>query len=235
VLLLHCILVTPISHLQVSDRTSEKDRVFLQNIKLTATVGRDRWHQTKPQPVLLSVCMFTDVSLAAEKDDVIHTIDYGAVCRALVEPLSNSTYPRIAELAAEVGEICLDVAGCRKVEATVRLPKAFLHAECKDGGITIRMEVNKTADGRTSRLQRDLLVVTQVSCIIGVNPHERKAKQPVILRLSTTSDFFEAVTDFQSTFSLLFSVSYIRHGTSHLALPSEFPADSIRTLNHPVI
>jgi dihydroneopterin aldolase len=154
------------------------------------------------------VSFLADVALAAEKDDVAHTIDYGAVYRALVSSLSNSTFPTLKGFAEEASRICPRATDFPNVETTVCLPKALLHAENTDGGVTMRLETNYFADGVYGSSREEFSVKARLFCVIGVNPHEREAKQPI--GLSLYSDDFGTVTDFQQLFSPLFDVSYSR-------------------------
>jgi dihydroneopterin aldolase/2-amino-4-hydroxy-6-hydroxymethyldihydropteridine diphosphokinase/dihydropteroate synthase len=187
-------------------RTPGTDRVFLRNIQLTLTVGFDCWHRPKPQPVLLSVFMLTDVGPAAEGDDIALTINYGAVCKALVDSLSKLSYTTLARFASEAGSICLRVGGCTAVEVVAHLPKALLQAESIDGGITVRLEVKKMGEDQLTSLPT-LVMKTRLSCVIGVHPHERAAKQPIVLSLTSRSYNLWEIDDFQKWFSKLFDVS----------------------------
>jgi dihydroneopterin aldolase len=120
----------------------------------------------------------------------VHTIDYGAVYRALVDRLSKFEARNISEFACEAGLTCLDLEVCREVEIEVRLPKGHLQSEHIDGGgFTLRMVMKRTSTGNKDDITEAVLK-TQLSCVIGVNPHEREAKQPIILTFSSPSHVF---------------------------------------------
>ena len=207
--------------------TPGTDRVFLRNIQFSLTVGFDCWHRPKPQPVLLSVFMLTDVGPAAEGDDIALTIDYGAVYRALVDSLSKLSHTTLAIFAREAGQICLRVGGCKAAEVVAHLPKALLQAESIDGGITVRLEVKKMGEDQLISLPT-LVMKTRLSCIIGVNPHERAAKQPIILSLTSASYRLWEVDDFQKWFNKLFDVSY------KIRLWHYLLCDPRKSKNHPI-
>ena len=181
------------------------DLLTLRNIKLTASVGVDCWQRIKPQPVLLSVSLHTDVHVAAETDHVDDTIDYGKVYRHLTNILSESSHPKLLAFAEEASKICLNAEGCEVVDVVAQLPKALLQADGPDGGVSIRLEVRRPAEGQR-QTSCSLSMKVRLHCIIGVNAHERNAKQPIILTLTSKSDTLCEVTDFQGWFRELFEV-----------------------------
>lgn len=62
------------------------DVVFLRGLALTAVIGLDTWHRkNKAQPAILDLRMRTNIALAAENDDVLKTIHYGNLCKAVSE------------------------------------------------------------------------------------------------------------------------------------------------------
>jgi FolB domain-containing protein len=163
---------------------AETDIIFLRNARFTATVGRDCWHRDKPQPVLVSVWLYTDTGVAERSDDVKDTINYGTLYKALDEGLSGSWSSTLNNVACHVGDLALRESNSQKVRAAVVLPKALLRVEGNDGGIEMRVGVLKDLGGLSSIESRTLFVKNlHLYCILGVNPHERGEKQLVIINL----------------------------------------------------
>jgi dihydroneopterin aldolase/2-amino-4-hydroxy-6-hydroxymethyldihydropteridine diphosphokinase/dihydropteroate synthase len=184
------------------------DIIFLRNVRITATVGLDCWHRDKPQPVLISTSLYADVRVAGDSDNVLDTIHYGNVYKALAGALSNSKYKTLQSCTEEVCQICLRVGGGDKVCATVILPKGLLRTEGEDGGIGMRLNMAKNSDGSMAIQSQTLLVKNlRLYCVLGVNPHERKDKQLVVINLELTLDLMADETDHQTKLEPLIQVS----------------------------
>ena len=163
------------------------DTVYLRNLRLNAAIGPDRWHRPgKEQPVILSLRLTHNLVNAAAKDDVDKTLNYGVLCRKVTKHISENTGKwALHECAHEVGKTAVGWAGkdadgeLREVKVDVLLPKGALRVE---GGLQV--EVWMHGDDIVARA----LVVKglSVSCIIGVNTHERVEKQMVMIDLRMT-------------------------------------------------
>ncbi len=184
------------------------DTIFLRNLSLTATVGRDCWHRDKAQPVLVSVLLYTNIKSAGVSDNVNDTINYGLVYKSLVDILSGTNYPTLDACAEEVCQKCLVVGGCDRVRVAVGLPKALLQAEGEGAGISMQMEMSLNGNGTTTILSKNLHVSRlRPRCIIGVNPHEREHKQIISLDLELSDKRGQDdKTDYQQEFGPLISV-----------------------------
>ena len=164
------------------------DRVILQHLALSAAIGPEAWHRPdRPQPVLLDLSMQTNIELAGDTDDVVHTIHYGYLCKAVTKVVERQKpFRSIKEFADEVSKAALGPGGGKHVaELTVTLPKAVLLA----GGFglsTMRMIEKKGTDTEEMMVVSENVFVRdmKLACIIGVNPHERLEKQYVVLNLT---------------------------------------------------
>lgn len=173
------------------------DVVFLQNISLSATIGKDCWHRDKAQPVLISFRLFTNTTLAGETDDVVNTINYGTVYKAIADALTNATYATLDDFTETACRVALEAGGGEHVVGTVRLPKALLQAEAYGGGVVCETEMQKGKSVTSKILSVDNL---RLPTLIGVNPHEREDKQLVAVHLTLHDAETPEVTDYQKTF-----------------------------------
>jgi dihydroneopterin aldolase len=147
----------------------------------------------------VSASLYTDIRKAGDSDDVLDIINYGTVYKAWGQALSNSKFRTLQHCVEEVCKICIKVGGVNKVLGTVALPKGLLRTEGEDGGIEMRLELIKTPGGGTTMQSRVLLVKNlRLSCILGVNPHERKDKQLVVVNLELIEDIMTDEADYQT-------------------------------------
>ncbi|KXX74117.1 Folic acid synthesis protein fol1 [Madurella mycetomatis] len=178
------------------------DAVFLRNIRLSANVGLDCWHRDKAQPALVSLSLPTDIQLAGETDDVVNTINYGTVYKAIDSGLAGTSYDTLDAFTEAAARIGLEAGGGKTVKATVKLPKVILQAEGDDGGVAMDVEMAAGEDG-TMTVQSKVLHVhnLRVACVLGVNDHERTGKQLVALNLDLYGGNLPAKTDYQKDFA----------------------------------
>jgi dihydroneopterin aldolase len=173
----------------------DTNTVFLKSMPFTLPVGLDAWHRdNKPQPVLitLQVKNVTSIADAAATDDISKSLDYGklykTICRNLEDQKYYANLREVMELVAFAIPSVSVLALVAEVE--VVLSKASLRAE---GGFVYTFEQNPD---RNSLKQYEKLEIRGIkcACIIGVNPHERREKQVVVVDLTFRGDSKEAST-----------------------------------------
>jgi FolB domain-containing protein len=166
------------------------DSVFIRGLSLSAVVGKDVWHRDgKTQPVLIDLEMPTNIEVAAEKDSVSNTIHYGILCKAITKAIKARHFDSLPDLADAISQAAMSEGrGELGLDLTILLPKAHLHAE----GVGIRRRQTYESDEgvKVLRSESDILVVKnlRISCIIGVNPHERLEKQMVVFNIRLYSE-----------------------------------------------
>ena len=173
-----------------SSQRSSIDRVFLHGLTLSAAIGPEAWHRhNRPQPVILDVRMPTSIELAANTDNVVHTIHYGHLGKAITKLVqSGKNFESIKIFADEICKTALGPGGGKQVvELTVTLPKALLLAQ-SFGIVTQQVRQLQVEDSSVMQLhtesERLFVQGMKLACIIGVNPHERLEKQHVVVDLS---------------------------------------------------
>lgn len=196
-----------------SDTQIPLDNIHLRNIQLplAVTVGRDAWHRDdKPQPATISLRIGYPSSLiasASETDTVAQTLDYGKLYRAIEANIAQSPGMNLFGLSSAIRvpamllvQETLESAGFsdptndyflwRETEIFIHLPKAILRAE---QGIRYR-----TFHLGAVREEHDFTIEgIRCYCIVGINPHERREKQAVVVTLSFS------FSNFKNTFRFL--------------------------------
>jgi dihydroneopterin aldolase len=113
------------------------DILFLRDFRLDLIIGIYEWERKIPQPVRLDLEIGLPEHKAGETDNVIDTIDYGAVAHRIKDSLINRPQPiALVEAVAEhVAQIVLNEFGAPWVKVSVT--KFAIVRGVKELGITI--------------------------------------------------------------------------------------------------
>jgi FolB domain-containing protein len=187
------------SHRSKSCATPTKDVVFLRNLALHIPIGPDAWHREgKPQPVLLSIRIAYDVAQAAATDDVSKTLDYGKLSKSITALCTNSKsqFSAVGGFAQALIDLVLhDLVDKTtvQIDLDILLPKAVLRAQ---GGL--RYKKREAWPGDSGDCDIGVLSVEGVhcACIIGVNAHERREKQTIMLDWRALGDGRDRAAEF---------------------------------------
>lgn len=164
-----------------------QDYIFLKNLQLSAVVGKDAWDRDmKPQPVILSLRLQMGIEAAARTDDVSLTVNYGQVCKNIISYVEQQqVFKDLLDFVSKIRVLTM-ATGCAAVFVRAILPKASLRAE---GGLGLESaSFNDERATNASFADRFLVNDLKIPCIIGVNTHERYAKQIVVVNLELTED-----------------------------------------------
>jgi dihydroneopterin aldolase len=77
------------------------------------------------------------ISKAAKSDNLLHTVDYGAVAQAVVAVIEGPPVNLIEKLAVTIAERCLDFDYVRAVTVTVHKPQAPIPVPFDDVAVRI--------------------------------------------------------------------------------------------------
>lgn len=161
--------------------------VFLKDMPFMLSLEKDAWQRKdKVQPVNITfrVDQVHSIDDAAVSDDVSKSLDYGKLYKDMQRYLEGQgTYPNIRAIALVIVECANPSTGTCFVQ--LDLPKAALRAE---GGLRYTVKSEQDSDSTTCHDTFHIQGI-RCACIIGVNPHERRDKQMVIINLTFTSNF----------------------------------------------
>ena len=83
------------------------DKVMIRELALETIVGLYPWDRAVKQVLLVDVDMATDIKQAAAGDDLQYTVDYSAVCEAIVALADKGRYQLIETLAENIAAMVL--------------------------------------------------------------------------------------------------------------------------------
>ena len=159
------------------------DRVLVNSLSVTSTVGVDAWGRIKPQPVLISLAVsfgkaFNSAAASDQVDD--STVHYGDLSKNIIaavkakakDTLSMHNLMGVLEAAALATIPNLD--GVHALELEICLPKASLLGT----GVVVQYFIADWALARRLHI-RDLTLPT----VVGVNEHEKKMKQQLLVNV----------------------------------------------------
>ena len=161
------------------------DTIFLSKIPFELPVGLDAWgRREKPQPVFITLHISAAIEAAAARDDVSQTLDYGKLYKRLsanIDIIDDGTNQLSLPKLLETIDQSINPSGSTEampITILIELPKAVLRSS---GGI--RYSAVRVAEG--SELYACSLEISKIdcSCIVGVNPHERREKQGIFVSL----------------------------------------------------
>ncbi|KAL6047348.1 trifunctional dihydropteroate synthetase [Balamuthia mandrillaris] len=113
-----------------------KDKIKIKDLLVQGIVGVNTRERHVRQNILINLTMFHDVTAAATKDDVKHTINYSQVYKAVLAYTEDSHHYTLESLAFGIAEICclqFDVS-----EVVVKVAKPCVLSLAHSPSVTIR-------------------------------------------------------------------------------------------------
>lgn len=82
------------------------DIVFIKNLQVYGILGIHSHEQRTPQQIRISVKASTDITKAAESDDILQSVNYSTLAKDIIQFIESSHYltieALIEDLAAEI-------------------------------------------------------------------------------------------------------------------------------------
>ena len=166
------------------------DLVFVDTLRVEATLGEDCWGRARAQPVAISVYLHLHpdfLQTAGRTDDVLDSVHYGHLAKEvaqLVRAKSESSQPAFDgpdALIAAVSDAAFALAGeaAAAVRVVLSVPKMVLLAS------RFSMDVTTLKGPPNVVTEKKVLVEDIITpVLIGVNLPERESKQRVIINIT---------------------------------------------------
>lgn len=114
------------------------DKIIIKGLKLDCIIGINKWERNQKQPVIIDIVVYTDISQAADSDNLDNTVNYKEIYDLVVNVVQKSDYFLVEALAEEIANICLKNFKIKKVQVKVLKPNALRLAE--SAGVEIERE-----------------------------------------------------------------------------------------------
>jgi dihydroneopterin aldolase len=129
----------------VSSPTPGTDRIELRGLRVVARCGVLPEEVERPQPFELDLDLHTDLRAAGASDDLTDTVDYGAVCDAVVAVAAERHHGLMEHLAERIASVVLDDPRVSAVDVTMRKVRPPVPHDLGTSGVAIHRA--RAADG----------------------------------------------------------------------------------------
>jgi dihydroneopterin aldolase len=114
------------------------DRITLRGLRARGNHGVFGHERRDGQEFVIDAVLWTDITAAAEADDLAGTADYGALAGRLVQIVTGEPVNLIETLASRLAAACLEDPAVHEAEVTVHKPQAPIPFPFDDVAVTIR-------------------------------------------------------------------------------------------------
>jgi 7,8-dihydroneopterin aldolase/epimerase/oxygenase len=113
------------------------DRVTLRGLRARGRHGWFDWEREQGQEFVVDVELSLDTRAAAASDDLVATVDYGALSSDVVALVQGEPVRLIETLAGRIAELCLTSPLVAAVSVTVHKPQAPMQVPFADVAVTV--------------------------------------------------------------------------------------------------
>jgi len=107
----------------------EADVVFVKSLKVEAVIGVFAWERAITQPILIDIALETDITKAAQSDDVADALSYKEVCDDVDAWCKELKAELLEHLAVELMNRLFANYNCQKITLSVAKPTAIVEAD----------------------------------------------------------------------------------------------------------
>ncbi len=102
-----------------------RDVIYIRDLKVNAILGVLPEERKHPQPVVINIELFTDITTPAQTTHLADTVDYAQVALD-VEALTRASQCLLVEtLAEKIAELCLQNPRVHQVSLDIAKPQAL--------------------------------------------------------------------------------------------------------------
>lgn len=114
------------------------DRIELRGLQVRGNHGVFAHEKRDGQDFLIDISVWFDQRSAAASDDLVDTVDYGALAQGAADIVAGPSRDLIETVAAEIAEHVLTDARISAVEVTVHKPSAPIPLVFEDVAVVAR-------------------------------------------------------------------------------------------------
>jgi len=105
------------------------DLISLERLRIRCIIGCLPEERETPQDILVSVSLETDITPAANTDDLALTIDYHALAQRLTQFAQTHHFQLIETMAEQIASLCLTSTQAKAVTIRIEKPAAINGAQ----------------------------------------------------------------------------------------------------------
>ena len=115
---------------------SKSDTIFIKDLRLDMAIGITSVERAKPQPVIVNITLFCDLSKAAKSEDIHDTVNYFSVAKEIEALALSRHFDLLETFAEEVADLCLKHNGVGRVNVKAEKPNIMSNL-CASVGVQI--------------------------------------------------------------------------------------------------
>lgn len=100
------------------------DQILITDLLARGVIGITDRERARPQNIQINAVLFTDISRAAQTDDIADCVDYSKIAKKLLAHSEEAARHTVEALASDLAELCLEEPGVQGVRIRVEKPGA---------------------------------------------------------------------------------------------------------------
>ncbi|MFO7661244.1 MAG: dihydroneopterin aldolase [Chloroflexota bacterium] len=105
------------------------DKIIIRNLLLRGIIGINPDERVKKQDILLNMVLYTDISRAAESDDIADAANYKAISKRVIDHVEASSDLLVEKLVTDIARLILSEYPISRVRVRVEKPGALRFAQ----------------------------------------------------------------------------------------------------------
>lgn len=105
------------------------DKIIIKDLLLRGIIGINPDERVKKQDILLNIVLYTDISRAADSDDIEDAANYKAISKRVIDFVESSSYFLVEKLVTEIARLILTEYPISRVQVRVEKPGALRFAQ----------------------------------------------------------------------------------------------------------
>ena len=112
------------------------DKIFIRELALRCIIGIYPEERCEKQDIVINVEIHCDLHKAGRSDDLMDTVDYKAIKKAILKLVEESQFLLIESLAENIADLALEDKKVQQVVVTIDKPGALRFAKSSAVEIT---------------------------------------------------------------------------------------------------
>jgi FolB domain-containing protein len=100
------------------------DQILITDLLTRGVIGISDRERARPQDILINAVLFTDISRAAQTDNIEDCVDYSKIAKKLLAHSEAVERHTVEALASDLVRLCLEEPGVQGVRIRVEKPGA---------------------------------------------------------------------------------------------------------------
>jgi len=101
------------------------DKIIITDLQATGIIGVKHPERDKPQILLINLTLYRDLRTAGESDNILDTINYSTISKAVAAQVSQTQFHTVEALASHLSRFLLQNYPLEAVRIRVEKPKKF--------------------------------------------------------------------------------------------------------------